>query len=108
MQRKCSRCGEKYTLVKDEKFCPDCMKVMTLITRKKTTKTLRTYSVGYKLPTTEYQRLRAFFDEVNCSGIFDWIHPETHETLHVRFSDQLDFAANDYGVWTGTVKLQEA
>ena len=29
MQRKCSRCGEKYTLVKDEKYCPDCMKVMT-------------------------------------------------------------------------------
>lgn len=28
MQRKCSRCGEKYTLVKDEKYCPDCMKVM--------------------------------------------------------------------------------
>lgn len=81
---------------------------MTLITRKKTTKTLRTYSVGYKLPTAEYQRLKAFFDEVNCSGIFDWINPETRETLHVRFADQLDFAANDYGVWTGTVKLQEA
>lgn len=29
MQRKCSRCGEKYTLVKDEKYCPDCMEVMT-------------------------------------------------------------------------------
>ena len=29
MQRKCSRCGEKYTLVKDEKYCPDCMKIMT-------------------------------------------------------------------------------
>lgn len=29
MQRKCSRCGEKYTLVRDEKYCPDCMKVMT-------------------------------------------------------------------------------
>ena len=29
MQRKCSRCGEKYTLIKDEKYCPDCMKVMT-------------------------------------------------------------------------------
>lgn len=30
MQRKCSRCGEKYTLVKDEKYCPNCMEVMTL------------------------------------------------------------------------------
>lgn len=29
MQRKCSRCGEKYTLVKDEKYCPDCIEVMT-------------------------------------------------------------------------------
>ena len=29
MQRKCGRCGEKYTLVKDEKYCPDCMKIMT-------------------------------------------------------------------------------
>lgn len=29
MQRKCSRCGEKYTLVKDEKYCSDCMKIMT-------------------------------------------------------------------------------
>ena len=29
MQRKCSRCGEKYTLVKDEKYCPNCMEVMT-------------------------------------------------------------------------------
>lgn len=29
MQRKCSRCGEKYILVKDEKYCPDCMKIMT-------------------------------------------------------------------------------
>lgn len=29
MQIKCSRCGEKYTLVKDEKYCPDCMEVMT-------------------------------------------------------------------------------
>lgn len=29
MQRKCSRCGEKYTIVKDEKYCPDCMKIMT-------------------------------------------------------------------------------
>lgn len=29
MQRKCSRCGEKYTLVKDEKYCPDCMEVRT-------------------------------------------------------------------------------
>lgn len=55
----------------------------------------------------DYYKLRSFFDEVNCSGIFDWIHPETRETLHVRFADQLDFAANDYGVWMGTVKLQE-
>ena len=46
-------------------------------------------------------------DRVNCSGVFDWVHPETRETLNVRFADQLDFAANDYGVWMGTVKLQE-
>ena len=80
---------------------------MTLITRKKTTKTRRTYSVGYKLPTADYYKLRTFYDDVNCSGIFDWVHPETRETLKVRFADQLDFAANDYGVWMGTVKLQE-
>lgn len=80
---------------------------MTLITRKKTTRTLRAYSVGYKLPTTDYYKLRAFYDVVNCSGVFDWVHPETRETLTVRFADQLDFAANDYGVWMGTVKLQE-
>lgn len=81
---------------------------MTIISRRKTTKALRSYNVNYKVPTSEYLRLRAFFDEVNCSTVFDWTNPETKETLKVRFADQLDFAANDYGTWVGTVKLQEA
>ena len=48
MQRKCSRCGEKYTLVKDEKYCPDCMKVMTPPTLKvkQTLKTIKCEDCG--------------------------------------------------------------
>lgn len=48
MQRKCSRCGEKYTLVKDEKYCPDCMKVMTppTLNVKQTLKTIKCEDCG--------------------------------------------------------------
>lgn len=50
MQRKCSRCGEKYTLVKDEKYCPDCMKAMTppMLKVKQTLKTTKCEDCGIK------------------------------------------------------------
>lgn len=50
MQRKCSRCGEKYTLVKDEKYCPDCMKVMTppMLKAKQELKTTECEGCGIK------------------------------------------------------------
>ena len=81
---------------------------MTILTRRRTTKALRIFTISYKVPTSEYLRLQDFFDEVNCSGIFDWTNPETKKKHRVRFMDQLDFSANDFGTWIGTVKLQEA
>lgn len=50
MQRKCSRCGEKYTLVKDEKYCPDCMEVMTppMLKAKQELKTTECEGCGIK------------------------------------------------------------
>lgn len=50
MQRKCSRCGEKYTLVKDEKYCPDCMEVMTppMLKVKQDLKTTKCEDCGIK------------------------------------------------------------
>lgn len=50
MQRKCNRCGEKYTLVKDEKYCPDCMEVMTptMLKAKQELKTTECEGCGIK------------------------------------------------------------
>ena len=50
MQRKCSRCGGKYTLVKDEKYCPDCMEVMTppMLKAKQELKTTECEGCGIK------------------------------------------------------------
>lgn len=81
---------------------------MTLITRKKTTKVMRTFTVNYKIPTAEYLKLEAFFDIVNCADIFEWVNPETKKKHNVRFAEQLDFISNEYGQWTGSIKLQES
>ncbi|MCF0157917.1 MAG: phage tail protein [Veillonella sp.] len=80
---------------------------MTLLTHRKTTKTLRSYTVQYKIPNNEYKRLRDFYDKVNTADIFEWTHPATGELIRVRFADQLHFSSSDFGIWTGSVQLQE-
>ena len=81
---------------------------MTMLTHRKTTKALRSYSVNYKIPTTEYVRLRNFFDQVNTAEIFLWTHPETLAKIRVRFADHLHCSARDYGIRTGSIQLQAA
>ena len=59
MQRKCSRCGEKYTLVKDEKYCPDCMEVMTppMLKAKQELKTTECEGCGIKFSVPASQNI---------------------------------------------------
>ncbi len=67
MQRKCSRCGEKYTLVKDEKYCPDCMKIMTppTLNVKQTLKTIKCEDCGieFSIPASRPGRPSKYCSE---------------------------------------------
>lgn len=67
MQRKCSRCGEKYTLVKDERYCPDCMKIMTppTLNVKQTLKTIKCEDCGieFSIPASRPGRPSKYCSE---------------------------------------------
>ena len=87
----------------------------TIIARKRFTRTPMSFELSWTaLPEADYERLRAFFHEVNAAVPFRWRYPQgaggsfSVRVFVVRFDGDFSFSCTNHGYWEGGIKLTEA
>lgn len=81
----------------------------TILTRKRFTRTPRTFELTWSaLPQKEYRLLKSFYETVNGALPFSWVHPiDGGAPLMVRFSGNFEFTSVNPKYWEGTITLVE-
>ena len=87
----------------------------TIIARKRFTRTPMSFELSWTaLPEADYEKLRAFFQEVNAAVPFRWRYPVgaggsfSGRVFVVRFDGDFSFSCTNHGCWEGGIKLTEA
>lgn len=88
----------------------------TILTRPRFTKLPKSFKLTWEhLPTTDYNKLRAFYQETRGGAIaFSWTYPTDEgneysgKTFEVRFTDsEFDFQLVEVNYWSGSITLSE-
>lgn len=88
----------------------------TILTRPRFTKMPKAFKVTWsKLPSTDYNRLRAFYLSMKGGALsFKWTYPEDPDNEYskkefvVRFNDsELNFQLVEGSYWSGSITLSE-
>lgn len=84
------------------------MENMTIVARNRVTRVPRIFGLTWTaLSTADYRKLVAFYGKTNGAQPFEWTHPETGETVTVRFNGDMSFEYHEHGYWRGNLKLEE-
>lgn len=88
----------------------------TILTRPRFTKLPKAFKITWsKLPTADYNQLRAFFQQTRGGALaFEWTYPSdvgndySGKKFTVRFSDsELSFRLVECSFWSGSITLSE-
>nr|DAF12928.1 MAG TPA: Amicyanin [Caudoviricetes sp.] len=85
-----------------------------ILARKRFTRTPMTFELTWTaLPESDYEKLRAFYREVNAAVSFRWVYPVgaggafSGRAFTVRFDGEFSFSCANHGYWEGSIKLTE-
>lgn len=85
-----------------------------ILARKRFTRTPMTFELSWTaLPEADYEKLRAFYREVNAAVAFRWSYPVgaggafSGKVFTVRFDGEFTFSCTNHGYWEGNIKLTE-
>lgn len=88
----------------------------TILTRPRFTKIPKSFKITWsKLPTKDYNKLRAFYSQTRGDALsFEWTYPKDEgndysgEKFIVRFDDGLlDFKIVECSFWSGSITISE-
>lgn len=88
----------------------------TILTRPRFTKLPKAFKLSWsKLPTKDYNKLRAFYQQTRGGALsFEWTYPADEgneysgQKFTVRFTDsELSFQLVELNLWSGSITLSE-
>lgn len=102
-----------YEVAQEDKALKTTMDGGYVVSRAKhTRKPRKTFKTGYTgISNADRKRLMDFFDQVDCSVIFDWPDPVEKVVYQVRMNGALSFKYTGMGVtqiWDVTLELEQA
>lgn len=87
---------------------------ITILTRKRVTRVPKTFILTWThLPTSDYNLLSDFHDQVNGAVDFNWVYPAGEgtkydgKTFRVRFNGELKFQGVGPRYMSGSINLEE-